>query len=59
MKLLKLFNIALALICLISVWFTDTLIQNKIVVTVFLSLVIFFWLAAKGKSKFDNYKIIG
>jgi len=38
---------------------TNTLTQNKIVVTVFFTLVICFWLAAKGKRRFDNYKLIG
>lgn len=59
MKKLKLFNICLCLVAILSIWATGTVLQNKFFVTVFLSVVICFWMAAKGERLQGNNKIIG
>jgi hypothetical protein len=59
MKRIKVFNISASILAAAAVWSTNTVLQTKIVSTVFFCLIICFWLIAKGERKGDNFKILG
>jgi hypothetical protein len=59
MKQIRIINITLCLVAIVAAWFSPAQMDSKVFVTFFFTVVILFWVAARGKRLFGNYKFLG